>query len=312
MKEIKLEIENNIDGLKNIVSKSNSYADLCVCYKFPNNGKQYKYFKEAITNNNILINHWDRGKTRRKYLVIDKTCPVCKIIFKCNSGGKNSKTTCSCKCSNIYFSNKRNSEEISKKKSDGIKKYLLSLGKIPATKTIYINTVIKTIKIKKIIRVRKTIPLLKIKCLFCGEEKSTKKRTQRFCSNKCSRKYLSKDPNYIKKLSDAQKERVKLGLHDGWKPRSNPSYAELFFMKVLKNNNIEYKHDERVGKYYIDFAICDKKIALEIDGKQHKLPDRILSDIKKDGVLKENGWKIYRIEWNSINNDAGKDLMKEK
>ena len=61
------------------------------------------------------------------------------------------------------------------------------------------------------------------------------------------------------KIREKAKERVRLGLHKGWKSRKNPSYAELFFMKVLKNNQIEYEFEKKVGKYFIDFAINDKK-----------------------------------------------------
>lgn len=83
-------------------------------------------------------------------------------------------------------------------------------------------------------------------------------------------------------------------------------------MGVLLNNNISYVHNKKEGKYFIDFAIEDKKIALEIDGKQHKYPDRVLNDKIKDQYLIDIGWKVYRIDWNSINTDLGKTLMKEK
>jgi very-short-patch-repair endonuclease len=83
-------------------------------------------------------------------------------------------------------------------------------------------------------------------------------------------------------------------------------------MTVLKNNNIEYKHNLKCDKYFIDFGMEKKKIALEIDGKQHKYPDRVLKDKEKDNFLTTSGWKVYRLEWNSINTENGKKLMKEK
>ena len=64
--------------------------------------------------------------------------------------------------------------------------------------------------------------------------------------------------------------------------------------------------------YFIDFAIEHKKIALEIDGKQHKYPERKAMDIKKDSYLKEQGWIVYRIPWISLNTEKGKRLMKEQ
>ena len=115
-----------------------------------------------------------------------------------------------------------------------------------------------------------------------------------------------------KKISDKMQERIKNGVHKGWSKRNIPSYPEKFFMKVLNNNNIEYEFEKKEGKYFIDFAILNKKIALEIDGSQHKRIDRKESDIKKDIFLKENGWVVYRIEWKSINTVLGKEYIKNE
>ena len=85
-------------------------------------------------------------------------------------------------------------------------------------------------------------------------------------------------------------------------------------MKVLENNNIKFKHNFPFGKYFLDFyiEISNRKIDLEIDGKQHKYPDRQESDIKRDKFVTTNDIEVYRIEWNSINTEDGKKIMKEK
>ena len=153
-------------------------------------------------------------------------------------------------------------------------------------------------------------------CEYCSKEFEVtwKYRNQQCCSKKCSSKYKGTDIEYRKKLSDAMKRRVELGIHSGWQSRSKlkPSYAEQFFMKVLDNNDIKYQHELRCDKYFIDFAIEDKRIALEIDGKQHNMPNRVKTDKQKDKVLKENGWLVHRIKWKSINNDTGKKYIKEE
>jgi very-short-patch-repair endonuclease len=38
-------------------------------------------------------------------------------------------------------------------------------------------------------------------------------------------------------------------------------------------------------------------IAIEIDGRQHKKPERKRTDDLKDALLKERGWTVYRINW---------------
>ena len=101
--------------------------------------------------------------------------------------------------------------------------------------------------------------------------------------------------------------------------RNKPSYAELFFMRVLKNNNIDYDFDHHVknnrAHYYIlDFFIekSNVLIDLEIDGKQHTYEDRKQHDTRRDNYLKSKGYLIYRIPWNEINSEKGKLLMKSK
>ena len=86
--------------------------------------------------------------------------------------------------------------------------------------------------------------------------------------------------------------------------------------KVLENNKIDFKREVAIKQadeqhcYFLDFVIGN--IDLEIDGKQHKDADRIISDTKRDAYLTSLGFRVYRIEWNEINSTTGKLLMKEK
>ena len=67
-------------------------------------------------------------------------------------------------------------------------------------------------------------------------------------------------------------------------------------------------------KYFLDFFINvdGRLINLEIDGKQHKYPEREASDRVRDEFIKSNNIEVYRIEWNSINTENGKLQMKNK
>ena len=69
-------------------------------------------------------------------------------------------------------------------------------------------------------------------------------------------------------------------------------------MDVLKNNNINYKHNYPFGKYFLDFyiEIGNRKIDLEIDGKQHLYEDRKQSDIIRNKYVISQGLEVYRIE----------------
>lgn len=76
-----------------------------------------------------------------------------------------------------------------------------------------------------------------------------------------------------------------------------PSYPERYFKKVFK----KYKGiipEFRFHTYSLDFAFPSKRIDIEIDGDQHYNDERIIKhDMKRNGFLKENGWKVIRIRW---------------
>lgn len=65
-----------------------------------------------------------------------------------------------------------------------------------------------------------------------------------------------------------------------------------------------YQREYPIGKYLIDFAFVQNKIALEVDGKQHNFPDQVIRDVNKDVFLQRQGWQVLRIEskncWNPL------------
>lgn len=278
-------ITSDIEKFKIVVNESNGKGEICRKYNFCDNGKVRKIIQKFIDEYKLNISHFGMKSHPKKYKSTEKICPVCKNSFSTQINHPREKFTCSYKCSNTFFSNIRHTKKSKEKLSNTLKKLYDDRGRTS---------------------------LIKIVCVICGEEKMTRKKTQKCCSNKCSSIFRNQNPTYKQHLKEATQRSLKSGTHKPWKPRSNPSYPEKFFMEVLKNNNIEYKHDEKCGKYYIDFAIENKKIALEIDGKQHKYTDRMIKDIEKNKYLTEVGWKVYRIDWNSINKEDGKKLMKEK
>lgn len=89
------------------------------------------------------------------------------------------------------------------------------------------------------------------------------------------------------------------------------SYSEKFFETFLKNENIDYVSEHPVGIYSIDFAILDKKIAIEIDGKTHFTDDIVIErDKRKNSKLKEEGWFLLRIKWTTMFNNTKPTLNK--
>ena len=151
-------------------------------------------------------------------------------------------------------------------------------------------------------------------CPICGNTfstyltKSGKIKNFITCSEECKRLKLSKASK------ESVQQRIQNNTFIGWQSRNISSYPEIFWKKVLNNNNIEYKHNFKFDKYFLDFYIMNngKFIDLEIDGKQHKYPDRLESDKIRDIFITKNNIIVYRIEWNEINSEKGKKLMEEK
>lgn len=74
------------------------------------------------------------------------------------------------------------------------------------------------------------------------------------------------------------------------------SYPESYFEKWLSDNGISFISEQQVSIYSIDFRIGD--IALEIDGEQHYVDERIVkSNFYRDEYLKSIGIQTIRVRW---------------
>ena len=157
-------------------------------------------------------------------------------------------------------------------------------------------------------------------CKDCGSK--IRKRSTSFLCKKCAPKYNNILIEKRNNLSNAAKKNVREGRHQGWKTRNISSYPEIFFKRVVENNNLKYKFNHPVSKkslgvddcssYFLDFYFEELKLDLEIDGKQHNYEDRIESDKERDSLLIENGYIVYRIKWKSINNENGKAYIRHE
>jgi very-short-patch-repair endonuclease len=277
-KEFSLEELQKI--VKESVSKTEVSKKLGYIYY---NGSVAKAINSLIVEYHLSIDHLDKSATLRakltKYVLINKKCPVCQTEFKTSIGSSEEKRTCSRSCSNTYFTSVRHTEESKKKTSDTLNKYFKN-----------INRSIEKIKV----------------CTYCKSSYTRKNKTKH-CSKQCA----NTNPDVRKKLSLLAKERVNNGTHKGWASRLKvePSYPEKYVMSLLDSLNISYTREFKVGRWFIDFANIERKLALEIDGKQHELPARKASDKVKDDYLLLNDWKILRIKWKKITKEFREELL---
>lgn len=171
-------------------------------------------------------------------------------------------------------------------------------------------------KVSKTLRTRSR-PLIDKICLECNKifkVKWSKRNQQKFCSKRCSLNNVKKRKEVIEKCRRIRVEKIKSGNYSGWKQRKSnfQSFPEIFFERVLKNNKIRYEKEKKINRFWIDFALIDYKVALEIDGKQHDYPERRKHDEQRDKIIEDESWSVYRIKWRDIKSKEGKEYIKNK
>jgi len=113
------------------------------------------------------------------------------------------------------------------------------------------------------------------------------------------KKYLEKNPDKVPyKLNHYSK---------------GQSYPESYFEQWLKNEGICYIAEQQISIYSIDFRIGD--IALEIDGEQHYVDERIVkSNFYRDEYLKSIGIDTIRVRWahyQKFSNEEKQDYLND-
>lgn len=313
----------NKQELQNIFDYSKSKQDLCKKLGIRLNQNGYSLNKELlnilseieITEDQItgkyIRNHYLEIQ-KRDYDLNPKYCEYCgkKLPFE-----KQNSKCCNQSCGSSLGNIKKNGH--SKETKQKISKSLSNRNSnINLVKKYYNNEI-------DINYIKQNNPnLIKI-CHYCGNEYIVKLRPNKnrlsnsnYCSDKCC---FNAKSLFSKELR--QKE-IELGTFQGWKSRNITSYAEKFWKQVLDNNNIQYIREKLIEygnlrngeRYFLDFYIevNNRKIDLEIDGKQHQYKDRKDTDSKRDIFLTSLGIEVYRISWNEINSENGKRQMQEK
>lgn len=80
--------------------------------------------------------------------------------------------------------------------------------------------------------------------------------------------------------------------------RNNATPAEVLLWRCLKRSQLGYKfrRQHSIGFYILDFYCPTKRLAIELDGAHHFTPEGVISDRKRDSVLKEQGITVLRFE----------------
>lgn len=83
------------------------------------------------------------------------------------------------------------------------------------------------------------------------------------------------------------------------KLRSEMTEAELYLWRRLRSRQIhdlKFRRQHPVGKYILDFACTEARLAIEVDGGQHN--EMQIHDDQRSAWLEVQGWKVLRF-WNN-------------
>ena len=144
-------------------------------------------------------------------------------------------------------------------------------------------------------------------CPICQQNflaKDSKRKSQMFCSKSCASKHswsINRESN-VRRVTAWIRGRVIAGTHPGWQKRSGESYAEKIWRIELEKRGVsnftqEYsvQRDDSALCYFIDFYFPESRIALEIDGRQHRF--RKKHDSIRDEFLTSKGIRVIRFPW---------------
>ena len=91
-----------------------------------------------------------------------------------------------------------------------------------------------------------------------------------------------------------------------------PEEKHLWY-DFLKRLPLNVRRQHNIENYIVDFYIAEKKIVIEVDGRQHLLPEHIEADAQRDNVLSTWNITVLRYSNDSIRNNFStvtEDILK--
>ena len=80
----------------------------------------------------------------------------------------------------------------------------------------------------------------------------------------------------------------------GWRPGTSLENAVALELSRWEAGDAEQQYT--IGRFRVDFAWPDRKIALEADGWWHRSPEGASKDRLRDSWLRSQGWIVFRVD----------------
>ena len=91
-----------------------------------------------------------------------------------------------------------------------------------------------------------------------------------------------------------------------------PEEKHLWY-DFLKRLPLTVRRQYNIGDYIVDFYIAEKKIVIEVDGRQHLLPEHKEADKQRNAALATWGISVLRYSNDNIRNNfnaIAEDILK--
>ena len=83
-----------------------------------------------------------------------------------------------------------------------------------------------------------------------------------------------------------------------------PEEKHLWY-DFLKRLPLNVRRQHNIGDYIVDFYIAEKKVVIELDGRQHLMREHQEADAERDAALAAWGITVLRYSNNSIRKNFG-------
>jgi len=97
--------------------------------------------------------------------------------------------------------------------------------------------------------------------------------------------------------------------------RKNMTLAEIILWSRLRSRKIDgykFRRQQPILDYIVDFYCDELKLIIEADGEIHSLSDKSETDVKRNKLLKINGYHILHLTNSEIQTDINSAIKKIK
>ena len=142
----------------------------------------------------------------------------------------------------------------------------------------------------------KVAPIIKKSCPHCGSLFETRqdRHEASFCSRSCAS--VSSVTAYRREVARIWGLKHMGMLHspqETLSKREMPKYAEI--RPFLESKGLAHAFEYQIGRYVFDLALLERRMLIEFDGPEHRMPSGLERDAKRDAVASSAGWRVLRI-----------------